>query len=121
MTYEANKCCHPSPLTTGDLVYVSTKNISLPKGTVTAQKLTPKFIGPYKIIEDYHNNSYKIDLSSCLKQWGVHPVFHSSYLRIHVPNDDRLFPGRMEMQVADFREPKSEWAIQDKIISHLGH
>ena len=89
-TYETNKHHCPSPLTKGDLVYISTKNNSLPKGV--AWKLTPKFIGPYRIIEDYHNNSYKIDLPSHLKQWEVLPVFHSSYLRIYMLNNNQLFP-----------------------------
>lgn len=116
-TYEANKHRRECPLEKGDLVYVSTKNISLPKGT--ARKLTPKYIGPYRIIDDYRNNSYKLDLPPRLKQRGVHPVFHSSLLRIHIPNDDRLFPGRVETQVAEFDETASEWAI-DKILSHSG-
>ncbi|KIJ60876.1 hypothetical protein HYDPIDRAFT_138640 [Hydnomerulius pinastri MD-312] len=91
--------------------------MSLPKGT--ARKLVPKFIGPYRITKDYRNNSYLVDLPSRLKQRGIHPVFHSSLLRIHVPNDDRLFPGRLETQVADFGEIEPEWSV-DKILSHHG-
>ncbi|TFK61398.1 hypothetical protein BDN72DRAFT_752739, partial [Pluteus cervinus] len=48
-----------------------------------------------------------------------HDAFHSSLLRIHVPNDDRLFPGRSDDQVADFEEKEYEWAV-DRIISHSG-
>ena len=33
----------------GDLVYLSTKNMALPKGR--AKKLLPKFIVPYKVVE----------------------------------------------------------------------
>jgi hypothetical protein len=90
-TYGANKCRRSCLLIKGDLVYASTKNISLHKGTT--QKLMPKFIGPYRILEDYQNNSYKLDLPSRLHQRGVHLVFHSSYLRIHILNNDCLFPG----------------------------
>ncbi|KAJ8583121.1 hypothetical protein M405DRAFT_707852, partial [Rhizopogon salebrosus TDB-379] len=36
-----------APFIKGDLVYLSTENLSLPKGH--ARKLTPKFIGPFKI------------------------------------------------------------------------
>jgi hypothetical protein len=90
-TRKANKRRRPCPFVKGDLVYVSTKNISFPKGT--SRKLVPKFVGPYRILEDYGNNSFKLDLPDRLKQRGVHPVFHSSYLREHIPNDDRLFPG----------------------------
>jgi hypothetical protein len=35
-----------------DLVYLSTENLSLPKGR--AKKLQPKYIGPYKVLESYH-------------------------------------------------------------------
>jgi hypothetical protein len=31
----------------GDLVYISTKNMSIPAGK--AHKLTPKYVGPYKV------------------------------------------------------------------------
>ncbi|KAJ8596234.1 hypothetical protein M405DRAFT_689725, partial [Rhizopogon salebrosus TDB-379] len=64
--------------------------------------------------------SYKLDLPSRLKQRGIHPVFHSSYLRIHVPNDDRLFPGHLETQLAEFNDDNDrEWAV-DRILSHKG-
>jgi hypothetical protein len=78
----------------GDLVYFSTKNISFPKGL--ARKLVPKYIGPYKTLKDYKNHSFKINLPSQVKQQDVHGVFHASLLRAHVPNNDRIFPGRLE-------------------------
>jgi hypothetical protein len=37
---------------------------------------------------------------------GVHPVFHASLLRIHVPNDDRLLPGRLGTQATDLVEER---------------
>ncbi|EIN03228.1 hypothetical protein PUNSTDRAFT_18945, partial [Punctularia strigosozonata HHB-11173 SS5] len=64
-------------------------------------------------------NSYRIQLPARLTQRGVHPVFHASLMRVHVPNDDRLFPGRSETQVADFGEDGGEWAIE-RILSHKG-
>lgn len=116
-TRAANRSRRPSPFSIGDFVYISTKNISFPKGR--ARKLVPKYIGPYKIAKDYGNNSYRVDLPDHLRQRGVHGVFHSSLMRVHVPNDDRLFPGRSEKQVADFGGDDSEWAA-DRILSHRG-
>lgn len=116
-TKDANKRRRPSPFSKGDLVYVSTKNMSLPKGL--ARKLIPKFIGPYLIIEDFKNNSYRLELPSNLKRRGIHNVFHSSLLRIHEPNDDRLFPGRLESQVAELEDQEGEWVI-DKLLAHAG-
>ncbi|KAI0360064.1 hypothetical protein OH77DRAFT_1360830, partial [Trametes cingulata] len=65
--------------------------------------------------------SFKLDLPSRLKRRGVHDVFHASLLRIHEPNDDRLFPGRLETQVAAFEDAdtEDEWAV-DRIMAHHG-
>jgi hypothetical protein len=46
-------------------------------------------------------------------------VFHSSLLKIHLPNDDRLFPGRQDSQLGHGPEIEEEWAV-DKILSHHG-
>ena len=54
-----------------------------------------------------------------LKRQGVHDIFHASLLQEHVPNDDRLFPGRMDTQVSDSPDTEGEWAV-DHILSHAG-
>jgi len=47
----------------GDLVYLSTKNLSLPKGQ--ANKLMPKYVGPYKVLQAYPETSnYMLELPS---------------------------------------------------------
>ncbi|TFK66726.1 hypothetical protein BDN72DRAFT_735566, partial [Pluteus cervinus] len=63
--------------------------------------------------------SFQLDLPSRLKQRGIHDSFHSSLLRIHVPNDDRLFPGRLDSQIGDFEDKEYEWSV-DRITNHLG-
>ncbi|TDL15613.1 hypothetical protein BD410DRAFT_689985, partial [Rickenella mellea] len=63
--------------------------------------------------------SFKLMLPSELRQRGTHPGFHSSLLRIHVPNDDRRFPGRQLHQILGFGEKPTEWEV-DKIIAHSG-
>ncbi|PIL26323.1 hypothetical protein GSI_12079 [Ganoderma sinense ZZ0214-1] len=116
-TRNANRHRRPAPFAAGDLVYISTLNISLPKGY--ARKLAPKYIGPYRIVRDFGNSSYQIDLPSNLRRRGIHNVFHASLLRVHIPNDDRLFPGRLDSQVAELEDRDNEWAIE-KIVSHRG-
>jgi hypothetical protein len=116
-TRDANRKRQLAPFKKDDLVYLSTKNIKFPKGL--ARKLVPKYIGPYKILQDYGNQSFRLDLPSRLKQRGVHDVFHASLLRIHHPNDDRLFPGRLDNQLGGDVDPEGEWAV-DKILSHHG-
>ena len=77
-TRDANQKRQLVPFKEGDIVYLSTKNINFAKGL--ARKLIPKYIGPYKIIKDFNNQSFQIELPSHLKQRGIHDVFHSSLL-----------------------------------------
>lgn len=113
----ANRKRRFDPFKKDDLVYVSTKNLSFEKGL--ACKLIPKYIGPYQVLEDFQNHSFRIDLPSEFLQQGVHPVFHSSLLRIHVPNNDHRFPGRLHDQLHETAIAESQWRI-DKVISHSG-
>lgn len=114
-TRDANRKRQDVPFTLGDLVYLSSKHISFKKGL--ARKLLPKFLGPYKILKDFGNASFQVELPTHLKRRGIHDVFHSSLLRVHIPNDDRLFPGRMDTQLIG--EDDGEWAV-DRILSHHG-
>lgn len=113
----ANRKRRFDPFRDGDLVYVSTKNLTFEKGL--ARKLIPKYIGPYLIEKDYGNHSFRVGLPSHFVKRGVHPVFHSSLLRIHVPNDDRRFPGRLDSQLAETPDAMPQWRIE-KILSHFG-
>ena len=116
-TRDANRKRLTAPFRVGDLVHLSSKNISFPKGL--AWKLLPKFFGPYKVLCDYGNSSFQLDLPPHLKKWGVHDIFHSSLLRIHIPNDDHLFPGRMDAQITEETTADDEWAV-DCIKNHSG-
>ncbi|KAG5725093.1 hypothetical protein E4T56_gene10261 [Termitomyces sp. T112] len=99
----------------GDMVYVSTKNFTYPKGF--PRKLIPKYEGPYQITEDFRNNSFRVAISKNMKQRGIHDMFHSALLRIHKPNDDQLFLGRLDEQIV---EPElNEWAAEC-IVAHHG-
>ena len=64
-TRNANRRRQKSPFVEGGLAYVSTKNMSVPKGL--ARKLVPKYIGPYKVMRDFGNFSYQIDLPVTMK------------------------------------------------------
>ena len=59
-TFHANKKCHASDLYhVGDHMYLSTQNLTLPKGRV--RKLVPKYIGPYKVVKA-HNEASTVTL-----------------------------------------------------------
>lgn len=117
-TWNANKKRQDVPFKTGDLVYLSSQNVKFPKGL--ARKLIPKFLGPYKILQEHGDGvSFKLEMPPHLKKRGMHDVFHSSLLRIHYPNDNHLFPGRMDTQIAGEDTLDDEWAV-DRIKSHSG-
>ena len=46
-------------------------------------------------------------------------MFHMSLLWIHIPNDNRLFPGWLDNQIWEFEDVEHEWAIEH-IKSHSG-
>ena len=87
--YYANQLRREEPFfEEGDLIYLSTKNLSVLKGR--ARKLVLKYIGPYKIKEANRKMSnYTLELPPGL---NVHPTFHVEVLRTHEPNDDNIFP-----------------------------
>jgi hypothetical protein len=91
-THNAN--CHQrddDTFTVGDLVYVSTTDLSLPKGR--ASKLLPKYVGPFKILAAHASTStYQIELPVQLRARHLHDRFHRSKLCPHYVNNDMLFP-----------------------------
>lgn len=105
------------PLEKGDLVYLSTKNLNLPKGR--ANKLLPKYLGPYRIIRaNTATSNYTIELPEDLARRRVHPTFHFSKLRRHEPNDDSLFPHRETRVYYDIGTPaNAEWLVEE-ILDH---
>lgn len=117
-TYHANKHRQVEPeFEVGDKVYLSTKNLSTPKGR--ARKLVPKYIGPYAIVESIPETSnYVLDLPAELKNRRIHPRFHVSLLRRYEPNDDAVFPHREAKSYYDFgNEESTEWLV-DEIVGH---
>ena len=101
----------------GDLVYLSTKNLSLPKGR--ASKLMPKYVGPYKVLQAYPETSnYTLELLSELIRRRVHPKFHVILLRPHEPNNNTLFPNKVLVDAYNFGAPDdAEWIV-DELDSH---
>jgi hypothetical protein len=96
----------------GDRVYLSTKDLSLPKGR--AGKLLPRFIGPYTVLEAKKNTSnYRLDLPAELHNQGIHDNFHVSKLRPYHENDETLFPGCTKATAYDFGVPDDEDFVRE--------
>ena len=55
-THSSNKHWRPSVIShENDMVYLSTKNMALPKGR--ARKLMPRFLGPYRVLKAMNDSS----------------------------------------------------------------
>ena len=89
--HNANQCRSASPDIQKDmLVYLSTKNLMLPKGR--ARKLCPKWVGSYKVLEVYEETSnYTLELPGALKLQRLHIKFHVSLLWPYRAAEDRMF------------------------------
>ena len=62
-----------------DKILLLMKNLTTPTDkNRPARKLTPKFVGPFKIIEKISETAYKVELPHNMK---MHPVFHVLLLR----------------------------------------
>jgi hypothetical protein len=114
-TYQANR--HRSeekPFEVGDLAYLSTANLNLPKRR--ARKLAPKYIGPFRVTKALPDSSnYELELSEELKARRIHPRFHVSLLRPFEPNDDTLFPGHESKWFYDFGMPDDDSGSSTKL------
>ena len=79
-TFHANRKCRTSDeYKQGDRVYLSTQNLTLPKGR--ARKLVPKFIGPYTV-KEAHNaaSTVTLELPPELTKRRISPTFHASLM-----------------------------------------
>ena len=117
-TVQANRKRASADYKVGDLVYLSTKNLSLPKGR--ARKLAPKYLMLFAITKVLKEGAtYQLDLSEELLKRGINPSFHASLLKPHVPSDDRRFPGRLPSQIPGFGDKPEEWIVE-AIVAHRG-
>ena len=105
------------PISKGDLVFLSTKNLNLPKAR--ARKLCPKYIGPYEVLHSSPETStYTLDLPPELKGRRILPTFHISLLKPYHQSDDTLFPRRSRPGPYDFGLPSEREYVVDEILGH---
>jgi hypothetical protein len=78
MIRQANKHRRDTHLAIGQYVWLKTSHLQLPS-TLT-KKLSPKWVGPFPVLQIISPTSYKLDLPPT---WKIHPVFHVSLLKPH--------------------------------------
>jgi hypothetical protein len=75
----ANKRRRPLQFEVGDHVYVNVSPMKGVKRFGVIGKLSPRYIGPFPILEKCGNVAYKLELPPSLV--GVHDIFHVSQLK----------------------------------------
>ena len=89
--------------------------ISLMKGVMRfgkKEKLAPRYIGPFEILDRVGRVSYKLALPPHLSQ--VHTVFHISFLRKYVPDVMHVLPVQEITVDDDLSYEESPIAIVDR-------
>ncbi|WMV37945.1 hypothetical protein MTR67_031330 [Solanum verrucosum] len=80
-------------------------------------KLSPRFIGPYRILRRVGRVTYELELPSGLK--SVHPVLHVSMLRKCVGDASRVVPIEDVQITEELSYEKTPVVILDRQVSKL--
>jgi hypothetical protein len=100
-----------------DRVYLSTQNLSLPKGR--ARNLVPRYIGPYHVIEAHNKAStVTLELPDDLRTRHLSPTCHTNLVRRYIVNNDDLFPQWEAKSFYDFGATADEEWLVNEIIVH---
>ena len=79
MFHANKKCCTSDLYHVGDHVYLSTQNLTLPKGR--ARKLVPKYIGPYEVVKAHNEAStVTLELPPVLVARRISLTFHTGLI-----------------------------------------
>jgi len=90
----------------GDLVMLSTKDLKYQMVRRRTEKLTERFVGPYKVKEIISLNAVKLELPSTVK---IHPVVNVSRVRQYV---GQVEGKRKEQPAPVIIEGEEEWEVE---------
>ena len=80
-------------------------------------KLTPRYIGPFEILNRINNVSYRLALPSDLSH--IHPVFHISMLRKYIPHPSHALPVQEVTIGEDLSYEENPIAVLDRQVRRL--
>ena len=102
MTKYYNACHVSKQFQVGEFVKLSTKNLNL-----KYRKLSPRWIGPFRILERIRNQAYRLALPD--KYARLHSVFPVQLLETyHCHQDDAEL-----MTMPDLEDPQDEWEVEE--------
>jgi Reverse transcriptase (RNA-dependent DNA polymerase)/RNase H-like domain found in reverse transcriptase/Integrase zinc binding domain/Chromo (CHRromatin Organisation MOdifier) domain len=89
----ANKSRKDISFAIGSQVSISTKNFTF-KNPVSCKKMTPRFMGPFEVLEQLNPVTYRLKLPDSMK---IHDVFHVSLLKPYRWDGDKQPPPPQEL------------------------
>jgi len=90
----------------GDLIMLSTKDLKYQMVGRRTEKLTERFVGPYKIKEIVSSNVVKLELPSTVR---IHPVVNISRIRRYV---EQVEGQKKEQPAPVIIKGKEEWEVE---------
>ena len=106
----------PHEYAVGDEVLLSTENITL---RLPSRKLSPKFVGPFRILELRGRNAVKIQPTGRFK--SLHDIVNVEYLRPYNERSENVGPPPHHLSVKPVAvEPLGEWYQIAEILDHRG-
>ena len=94
MTAQLDTTRRVSPFAVGDMVYLSTRNLTLDSDV--ARKFDSRFDGPFKILSLHgHGNAAVLDLPHKYVSRGIHTTFNVGLLKKCTPRPTHLGPARI--------------------------
>jgi transposase InsO family protein len=106
----------PHQYAVGDEVLLSTENIVL---RLASRKLSPKFIGPFRIIELLGKNAVRIEPTGRFK--ALKDIVNVEYLRPYNIRTENVGPPPHHLSVKPVAvEPLGEWYQIAEILAHRG-
>jgi hypothetical protein len=106
----------PHEYAVGDEVLISTENIVL---RLASRKLSPKFVGPFRILELRGKNAVQIEPTGRFKV--LNPIVNVEYLRTYNERSENVGPPPHHLSVKPVAvEPLGEWYRIAEILDHRG-
>jgi len=90
----------------GDLVMLSTKDLKYQMVRRRTEKLTNRFVGPYKVKKIVLSNTVELELPSTVK---IHPVVNVSRIRKYI---GQVEGQRSEQPALVIIEGEEEWEVE---------
>jgi hypothetical protein len=108
----ANKRCRPLEFEVGNHVYLRISPMKGVKRFGMKEKLAPRYIGPFSILEKCGPVAYKLELPPSLE--GVHDIFHVSQLKKCLKGPVDVVLPEVTLLKADLTYPEHPIKILDQ-------